>query len=101
MPLVENFRHINYTTEGSVNFQIDIPSCVISSLVNICWPNTYHKCVVLVSSVGTGLDSKSFQLDVLIVRVRVQAGAECAKIAYSMSVQIAQARVAPKWFKLQ
>ena len=51
--------------------------------------------MVLVSSVGKGLDSKSFQLALLIVRVRVQAGAECAKIAYSMRVQIAQARVAP------
>ena len=34
-------------------------------------------------------------LIVLIVHVRIQTGAECAKIAYSMKVQIDQATVAP------
>ena len=38
---------------------------------------------------------KLFQVVVLIVRVRVEPGAECAKITYSMRVRIAQARVAP------
>ena len=38
-----------------------------------------------------------FQLIMLIVHVRVQPGAERAKIAYSMKVRIAQARVAPNY----
>ena len=52
----------------------------------------------VVSSVDKGSNSESFQLAVLILRVRVQAGAESAKIAYSMKVRIAQAsyRVVPK-----
>ena len=50
------------------------------------------KSVILVSSVGKVSD---YELAVLIVRVRVQPGAECARIAYSMRVRIAQARVAP------
>ena len=54
-----------------------------------------HKKVALVSSVSKGSDSESFQLAVLIVCVRVQARAECGKIAYSMRVQIVQARVMP------
>ena len=39
-----------------------------------------------------------YKLVVLVVRVRVQPGAECAKITYAMMVRIAviaQARVAP------
>ena len=36
-----------------------------------------------------------FNKAVLIVGVRVQPGAECAKIAYSMRVRIAPARVVP------
>ena len=36
-----------------------------------------------------------FQLAESLVRVRVQPGAECVKITYSMRVRIAQARVAP------
>ena len=51
--------------------------------------------VVLVSSVGKVSDYESFQLAVLIVHVRVQPGAECTTIAYSMRLRIAQARVAP------
>ena len=48
------------------------------------------------SSVGKVSDYESFsKLAILIIRVRVQPAAECAKIAYSMRVQIAQARVAP------
>ena len=43
----------------------------------------------------TQSDYESFQLAVLIVRVRVRPGAECAKITYSMRVRIARARVAP------
>ena len=53
--------------------------------------------MVFLSSVTTGSDSESFQLAVLIVRVQVQAGGECAKITYSMRVRIAQARVAPNY----
>ena len=52
--------------------------------------------MVLISTVGNVSDYESFQLAVLIVHVRVQPGAECAKIAYSMGMRIAQARVAPK-----
>ena len=48
--------------------------------------------MVLVSSVGKGSDSESFQLD-----VRVQAGAECTKIVYSIRMRIAQARVVPNY----
>ena len=51
--------------------------------------------MVLVSSVGKFSAYESFQLAVLIVRVRVLPRAECAKIAYSVRVQIAQARFAP------
>ena len=40
-------------------------------------------------------------LTVLIVRVRVQSGAECLVIAYSIMVQIARARVSPKYCRLQ
>ena len=51
--------------------------------------------VVLFSSDGKVSNYKSFQLAVLIVRVRVQPGSECVKIAHSMRMRIAQARVAP------
>ena len=36
-------------------------------------------------------------LAILIISVRVQPGAECAKIAYSIRVKIAQARVEAKY----
>ena len=49
---------------------------------------------VLVSSVGKVSDYESFSVAVLSVRVWVQPGAKCAKIAYSMKVRIAQARAA-------
>ena len=37
----------------------------------------------------------NFQSAVMIVRIRVQLGAGCVKIAYSVRVQMAQARVVP------
>lgn len=51
--------------------------------------------MALVRTVRRGSDSESFQLAKFIVRVRIKAGAECAKMIYSMWVRTAQARVAP------
>ena len=57
---------------------------------------THSSCyLVLVSSVSKVSDYESFQSAVLIVRVLVRPGAECAKITYSMRVRIARARVTP------
>ena len=53
--------------------------------------------MVLDSSIGKGSDSEIFQFAIFIVNVpSPSAGAECAKIAYSIMVRIAQTWVAPK-----